>query len=64
MRKPTIWVSTRSDIKQAVLSQMAGNFEFTVVTAKLICTFVFAYADCWFSHVLAQITSLWGNDRK
>ena len=21
-----------------------------VVTAKLICVFVFAYADCWFSH--------------
>ena len=21
-----------------------------VVTAKLICAFVFAYADCWFSH--------------
>ena len=20
------------------------------VTAKLICVFVFAYADCWFSH--------------
>ena len=20
------------------------------VTAKLICAFVFAYADCWFSH--------------
>ena len=25
------------------------------VTAKLICTFVFAYANCWFSHVKAQI---------
>ena len=23
------------------------------VTAKLICTFVFAYADCWFSDVVA-----------
>ena len=23
------------------------------VTAKLICAFVFAYADCWFSHVAA-----------
>ena len=27
------------------------------VTAKLICACVFAYADCWFSHVAAQITS-------
>ena len=26
------------------------------VTAKLICAFVFAYADCLFSHVAAQIT--------
>ena len=25
------------------------------VTAKLICVFVFAYADCWFSHKAAQI---------
>ena len=25
------------------------------VTAKLICDFVFAYADCWFSHAAAQL---------
>ena len=25
------------------------------VTAKLICAFVFTYADCWFSHVAAHI---------
>ena len=25
------------------------------VTAKLICAFVFAYADCWFSHEAAQL---------
>ena len=25
-----------------------------VVTAKLICVFVFAYADCWFSHGVAH----------
>ena len=24
------------------------------VTVKLICTFVFANADCWFSHAAAQ----------
>ena len=24
-----------------------------VVTAKLVGAFVFAYADCWFSHMLA-----------
>ena len=26
------------------------------VTAKLICAFVFAYANCWFSHEAAQMT--------
>ena len=25
------------------------------VTAKLICAFLFAYADCWFSHAAAQM---------
>ena len=25
------------------------------VTAKLICVFVFAYADCWFSHEAAHM---------
>ena len=25
------------------------------VTAKLICAFVFAYANCWFSHAKAHI---------
>ena len=25
------------------------------LTAKLICAFVLAYADCWFSHEAAQL---------
>ena len=25
------------------------------VTTKLICAFVFAYANCWFSHEVAQM---------
>ena len=25
------------------------------VTPRLICDFVYAYADCWFSHAAAQI---------
>ena len=43
----------------------AGNFGFRkrnctilvakTVTAKLICVFVFAYANCWFSHAAAHI---------
>ena len=28
------------------------------VTAKLICAFVFAYSDCWFSHASAQMIFL------
>ena len=26
-----------------------------LITAKLICVFVFAYADCWFSHEAAHM---------
>ena len=28
------------------------------VTAKLICAFVFAYADCWFSHAAVHVCCL------
>ena len=77
MRKPTIWVPTRSDTKWAVLSQkMVRGWKFWIkkleelyypcsektktlisfaVTAKLICAFIFAYANCWFSHSAAQL---------
>ena len=27
-----------------------------LVTAKLICVFVFAYAECWFSHEVAHVS--------
>ena len=30
----------------------------SAVTAKLICTFVVAYADCWFSHAMAQMSHI------
>ena len=77
MRKPAIWVPTRSDKNQAVQSQKKArslkfqfmkkrNFTIRVpktkalisfaVTAKLICAFVFTYADCWFSHAAAQFS--------
>ena len=28
------------------------------VTEKLVCVFVFTYADCWFSHEMAQLISI------
>ena len=31
------------------VDQLLGN------TARLVCAFVFAYADCWFSDVVAQL---------
>ena len=31
-----------------------GADQLRSVTAKLICAFVFAYADCWFSHAAAH----------
>ena len=74
VRKPTIWIQTRSDTNRAVQSQkQARSLNFWIyvedctiriaktkalisfaVTAKLICAFVFAYANCWFSDATAQ----------
>ena len=36
-------------------SENKGAGQLRGVTAKLICIFVFAYADCWFSHEAAHI---------
>ena len=76
VRKPTIWVPTRSDTNRTVqLQKMVRGWKFWIlkveelyypcskikvlisfkVTAMLICTFVFAYADCCFSHAVAHI---------
>ena len=33
------------------------------VTAKLICAFVFAYANCWFSHAKALIIKAVNNHK-
>ena len=38
-------------------SENKGVISFAV-TAKLICVFVFAYANCWFSHAAAQMLYL------
>ena len=36
-------------------SENKGTDQLRGVTAKLICTFVFSYADCWFSHQAAHL---------
>ena len=59
----------RSDTNQAVQSGFKKKRKCTIcvaktkalisfaVNAKLICVFVFAYADCWFSHEAAQMST-------
>ena len=57
---------TRPDTNQAVWPQIARGLErrgivqtkvqiSCAVIMQLICTFVFAYAKCWFSHDMAHI---------
>ena len=73
MRKPTIWVPTRSVTKRAVQSWLeAGNFGFgkqrncsihiaktkALISFAVTILFVFAYADCLFSHAAAQLICL------
>ena len=66
MGKPTMWFLTRYDTNQPVQSQkQARNLKFRIKeeeglyyrvakTKALICAFVFAYANCWFSHEAAH----------
>ena len=68
--KPTMWFLNKSDTNQAVQAGNFGFRKYRnctirvaktkalisfAVTAKLICAFVFADADCWFSHAVAHI---------
>ena len=61
--KPTFWIPTRSDTNRAVQSQKKASRGIAktmslisfAVTAKLICAFVFAFANCWFSHARAHV---------
>ena len=69
VRKPTIWILTRSDTNQAVQPlKMARGWKFGIwVEEKLyypysenkgadqFCVFVFAYAKRWFSQAVAHI---------
>ena len=68
MRKPTIWVSDQVRHKPCCtvfgfkkkrdctirVAKTKALISFAV-TAKLICGFVFTYANCWFSHAQAHI---------
>ena len=84
MRKPTMWILTRSTTKQAVQPlEMARGLKYCIqevevfyypssekkalisfaVNGKLICVFVFANADCWFSHDVAHLVSLDGEKK-
>ena len=48
--------------KLDIFNIFAQNIVHTIcvsVTAKLICAFVFASADCWFFHVAAQMFDLY-----
>ena len=36
------------------IAKTKALISFAAVTAKLICVYVFAYADCWFSHAAAH----------
>ena len=49
-----MWFPNRSDTNRAVHAQK-------MVAAKLICVFVFAYADCCFSYEVAKICFYDGN---
>ena len=68
MGKPTMWFSNRSctstedgfgfiKLRNCTIrvAKTKALISFAV-TAKLICAFVFAYADCWFYHVAAQLS--------
>ena len=35
-----------------------------IVTAKLICAFFSACADCWFSHAVAHFSVMFDNEHK
>ena len=69
MRKPTIWVPTRSDTNRAVQSWRLEildlrNCTICVAKTKALTSFAntsklsaplfFAYADCWFSRAVAH----------
>ena len=70
MGKPTRWFPNRSDTNQAVQAQnRARSLKFWIYVEEelyylssenkgadqLRSYFVFAYADCWFSHPAAQM---------
>ena len=65
MRSPTLWFPNISGFRK----KRSGTIRVVkttaliscAATAKLICAFVFAYADCWCSDAAAYISSLRNN---
>ena len=58
MRKPTIWVPTRSDTSQPVQSQkVVLGWKFWIYKVEELFYPCFAYADCRFSHAAAHLIS-------
>ena len=61
MKKPTMFIQNRSDKDKMARSlncrilEEEGLYYPCTVTEKLICAYVFAYANCWFSDAAAQI---------
>ena len=52
-RSLKFWIESREN-QQSAYAKTKALISFAV-TAKLICVFVFAYADCWFSHEAAHL---------
>ena len=48
------WKREISDLKTIRVAKTKALIRFA--DSKLICVFVFTYADCWFSHEVAQIS--------
>ena len=53
-RSLKFWIYKVEELYYPCSENKGADISFAV-TAKLICVFVFAYADCWFSHEAAQL---------
>ena len=49
------WIEKVEELYRSIRVAKTKALISFAVTAKLICVFVFAYADCWFSHEAANL---------